>query len=272
MTPNRTTRQAASPAYPVIGLEGSLARARPLCYNDQQRYVNVNIAGRVLWIFDRRKAVAAINDCALRGGQSAGRRLLWSTDGARRPILGPGVPHQPSLNPADALAPPILPRSGALTRTTCRRPGPSPSTLGPGALDSIRSRWIAFCAPNKATLSLVAQCRRRRGGQRSPRSLSEAPVPHLPDLTLALTHSGRTLCRAAVPRSRPERVPRRSGRWSRNLAVDDHRPGPPTRKKISKLPAPVPTTHPIPAPIPSTTGTVRSAPLPDSRGCSICGS
>jgi hypothetical protein len=183
MTPesNRPSK-LRSPAYPFIGLEEALARARTLFDNEQQRYVKVDVAvGH--WGYSAKSSGGHQTIAALRAFN------LLEGDGSVRlteravQILGPGGPHQASLIRRTALAPPIyatlwerykndLPPDQALSIYLTRELG-----FNPGSVDG-------FLRAYKATLSF-AQLQESAGyGPEIAQAPSEAPVPHLPDFTL----------------------------------------------------------------------------------------
>jgi len=182
MTPeaNRPPKRR-SPAYPFIGLEEALARARTLFENERQGYIKVDIAVGY-WGYSAKSSgghqtIAALRAFALLEGDGSVRLTERAVQ-----ILGPGGPHQAGLIRRTALTPPVyatlwerykndLPPDQALTVYLTRELGFNPSSVE------------GFLRAYKATLSFAQLQETTVAGPEIAPGPSEAPAP-LPNLTL----------------------------------------------------------------------------------------
>jgi len=178
---NRPTK-LRSPAYPFIGLEEALARARTLFENEKNGYVKVDIAVGY-WGYSAKSSGGHQTIAALRAfNLLEGDGPVRLTERAVQILRAPGDAHQAGLIRRTALAPPVyatlwerykndLPPDQALTVYLTRELGFNPSSVD------------GFLRAYKATLSF-AQLQEVAGGPEIAQGPSEALVSHLPDLTL----------------------------------------------------------------------------------------
>jgi len=170
-----------SPAYPFIGLEEALARARTLFENERNGYVKVDIAVGY-WGYSEKSSgghqtIAALRAFNLLEGEGAVRLTERAVQ-----LLGPGGPLQASLIRRTALTPPIyatlsehykdgLPSDQAVTVYLTRELGFNPSSVD------------GFLRAYKATL-LFAQLQEAAAAPEIAPGPSETSAPHRPDLML----------------------------------------------------------------------------------------